>query len=53
MEDKRYPLSEQFKGLWDETSKMKAEWDKFEVIHWAHCYLRSRVNPPIAGKRTH
>lgn len=51
MEDKRYPLSEQFKGLWDETSKMKAEWDKFEVIHWAVAEIADNLAKKVSGLR--
>ncbi len=51
MENKRYPISEQFKSLWGKTSKMQAEWDKFEVIHWAISDIAHNQAKKVSGLR--
>lgn len=51
MGDKRHPLSDQFKSLWDDTSKMRAEWDKFEVIHWAVTEIAHSLAKKVSSLR--
>jgi len=51
MENKRIHISEQFKSLWDCTSKMRAEWDKFEKIHWAISEIAHNQAKKVSGLR--
>lgn len=51
MENKRHPIAEQFKSLWGKTSKMRAEWDKFEVIHWAISEIAHNQAKKVSGLR--